>query len=82
MAVEKHRVRSDYVHVQFGCIGFMMRASEIVEGKAPNVVRLSGPSQLIADWQKRNPELSRKGYELDIIGGGYPRKFTREYISR
>lgn len=80
--IEKHRARSDYVQVQFGCIGFRMRASEIVEVKAPNVVRLISPRQPIAAWRKNNSEVSKNGYQLDIIGGGYPSEFSRTYNSQ
>ena len=80
--VEKNKLRSDHVRTQFGCIGGMMPASEIIQDKAPNVVRLSSPRQTIADWQKKNPDLSKKGYRLDIIGGGYPSEFSREYNSK
>jgi hypothetical protein len=60
----------------------MVSASEIIQDKAPNVVRLSSPRQTIADWQKQNPDLSNKGYRLDIVGGGYPSEFSREYNSK
>lgn len=73
--VEKHRTRSDDVKFQFGCIGGDMRASKIVESNAKNVVRLEHPSQKIAEWQKINAELVKEGYELDILGGGYPSEF-------
>jgi hypothetical protein len=79
--VEKHVERSDRVHTQFGCIGGSMLASELVKAKAPNAVRLSSPKQSITEWGNNNPELSRKGYRLDIFGGGYPSMFSRQYNS-
>jgi hypothetical protein len=70
-AVEKYRNRSEIVHIQFGCLGWGMPFSEILEVKSPDVVRLPNPHQSLFDWQKEHPACSK----LDIIGGGYPHIF-------
>jgi hypothetical protein len=79
--VEKHAERTDFVHAQFGCIGGTMRVSALVKTNAPNVVRLSTPKQSIADWQSKNPALTKNGFLVDIFGGGYPSMFSRQYNS-
>jgi hypothetical protein len=79
-AVERHAERTEFVRTQFGCIGSTMRVSALVRTNAPNVVRLS-PKQSIADWEAKNPTLTKNGFLLDIFGGGYPSMFSRQYNS-
>jgi len=73
--IEEYKNRGDYVEVMFGCLGGGMPVSEIVESKAPNVVRLSSPKQPISEWLRKNLAVTNKGYLLDIVGGGYPSTF-------
>jgi hypothetical protein len=75
--IDKHKIRSDYVKVQSGCIGGNMPASKIVEMDAPNVIRLAHPEQSISEWEDNHRELGKKGFLLDIVGGGYPSSFSR-----
>jgi hypothetical protein len=74
--IEEYKNRSDYVGTLFGDVGGDMPASEIVESKAPNVVRLSSPKQTISEWLRKNQAVTKKGYLLDIVGGGYPSWFN------
>ena len=73
--IEEYKNKSDYVGTLFGCLGGDMPVSEIVESKAPNVVRLSSPKQTISEWLTKNRAVTKKGYLLDIVGGGYPSTF-------
>ncbi len=73
--VEKHTERTDYVNTRIGCIVGRMRLSDIVKLDALNTVRLTSPKESFVEWTNRNLELSRKGFRLDIFGGGYPSIF-------
>jgi hypothetical protein len=73
--IEEYKNRGDHVEVMFGCLGGGMPVSEIVESKAPNVVRLSSPKQWISKWLRKILGVTREGYLLDIVGGGYPSAF-------
>ena len=75
--IEEYKNRSDYVGTLFGCIGGDMPVSEIAESKAQNVVRLSSPEQTISEWLTNNWAVTKKGYFLDIVGGGYPSRFNK-----
>ena len=75
--IEEYKNRSDYVETLFGCIGGDIRVSKIVESKAPNVVRLSSPKQTISEWLRKNRAVTKKGYVVDLIGGGYPSRFKQ-----
>jgi hypothetical protein len=81
-AVEKHKVRSDFVRTMFGCIIGKMPVSKIVEVNTPNVVRLTRPEQTLNEWIDSHKEITNKGVQLDIIGGGYPSRFSRKYNSQ
>jgi hypothetical protein len=75
--IKDYKNRSDYVMTLFGCLGGDIPVSEIVESKAPNVVRLSSPKQTISEWLRKNQAVTKKGYFLDIVGGGYPSRFNQ-----
>jgi hypothetical protein len=75
--IEKYKNRSDYVGTLFGCIGGDIPVSKIVVSKAPNVVRLSSPKQTISEWLRKNRAVTKKGYVVDLIGGGYPSRFKQ-----
>jgi hypothetical protein len=75
--IEEYKNSSDYVGIMFGCLGGNIPVSEIVESKAPNVVRLSSPKQPISEWLSKNRAGAKEGYFLDIVGGGYPSAFNK-----
>lgn len=69
----KYQNREDTVRVQFGCLCLGMSFREILETRSPGAVRLSEPAQSLEKWQQEHPG----GYQLDILGGGYPHIFRR-----
>jgi hypothetical protein len=76
--IEEYKKRSDYVMTKMGCIVFhKMPVSKIIESKAPNIVRLSSPKQTISEWLRKNRAVTKKGYWVDLIGGGYPSRFKQ-----
>jgi hypothetical protein len=76
--IEEYKNRRDYVMTLFGCIGGYIRVSKIVESKEPYVVSLSSPKQTISEWLRKNRAVTKKGYFLDIVGGGYPSTFNKK----
>jgi hypothetical protein len=75
--VEGYKNKRDYVETQSGCIISRLPVREIVEIKAPNVVRLAQLEQPIDEWRRANKAVTKKGYLLDIVGGGYPSRFAK-----
>jgi hypothetical protein len=75
--VNKYAEQTDYINARLGPTGRRMRVADLVKSTAPNVVRLSGPKESIADWAARNPTLMKTGFVRDIFGGGYPSQFSQ-----
>ena len=76
--IKEYKNRSGYVTTKMGCLVFQrVPVSKIVESRAPNVVRLSSPKQTISEWLRKNRVVTKKGYVVDLIGGGYPNRFKQ-----
>jgi hypothetical protein len=69
-----YRGRKDHVKTFSGCMRGASEVGRIVEHTGPHAVRLASPKETLAAWLKRNPE-ARRGFFLDIAGGGYPEQF-------
>jgi hypothetical protein len=80
--VNNYKVKNEDVQTLFGCIGGKMLASEIVKVNSPTVVRLSYPDQTIDEWIDSHKEIVKNGFLIDIVGGGYPSKFSQKFKSR
>ncbi len=71
VAAEPYRQSKKEVATYEGCEKSNQRVAEIVESKAPHVVRLKNNKQTIQDWSAAHKgELS-----FDIIGGAWPSVF-------
>jgi hypothetical protein len=73
-AIEPYRGRTELVGTFSGCIRAAKPVGEVVEQSGPRVVRLASSSESIQDWLARNPD-ARRGFFMDILGGGYPAQF-------
>lgn len=70
--VGRFRASAGQVRTASGCIIGSESAAEIVSSKNPDVLRLTGPKDSIAEWLRRT---GKKTYVIDILGGGYPNSF-------
>jgi hypothetical protein len=65
---EQVRVRRDGCSVDYEATA----VGELVETRAPNAVKLTGPGDTLKAWLDRTPGPSSRVVTLDIVGGGYP----------
>jgi len=65
----------DEVPTLAGCIGNRQRVCDLVDSKSPRALRLDYPTQTFAEWYQRHRGEHKLGWEVDIVGGGYPAEF-------
>lgn len=74
--VEKFRSMKGEVRMVDGCEIAPQRVSELVESKAPGVVRLKDNKQTILAWSRERKSPGPTSY--DIVGGAWPSMFRDE----
>jgi hypothetical protein len=73
-AVEPYRASDATLFFQTGCVGLAdMPVAELIEARRMPAIRLASRDESIEAWTRRTA--NAEGYQLDILGGGYPSLF-------